>query len=323
MIESPWAILLCKFSDNDDEPYPRSRYEEIFTPVGAGKWNVVDFFRDMSHGQLDLSGSRVFGWFTLDQKRSDYKGHGGNPEGRRHLIAWARQKADAAGIDLNAFFSVVVVMNVETDLFAGPTVATADFRGNQVMSALSPSDLGQEMGHVYGLHHSRATGSDVDYMDRYDVMSTRKAAMAAHPVYTSERDLFGRPRWRIGPGLNAANMWSRGWLDPSRVWQHNGQDVDTIVELRPLHRRDLPGFLAVKFGDLFIESRVSEGWDDAFTEAPVLVHVFEYGHSYLESNDAGHPEFQKGSTHGKNTPSFFGSVNLIQVTEIGGVSLVL
>ena len=54
MIQTPWAIILCKFSDIKDVPYDRQRYEEIFTTKGNGKWNMVDFFRDMSHGKLDL-----------------------------------------------------------------------------------------------------------------------------------------------------------------------------------------------------------------------------------------------------------------------------
>jgi M6 family metalloprotease-like protein len=71
---TPWAILLVKFSDDDSEPYVRKRYEEIFTSAGSGKWNMVDYFRDMSHGKLDLKGSKVFGWYTLDKKQSDYTG---------------------------------------------------------------------------------------------------------------------------------------------------------------------------------------------------------------------------------------------------------
>ena len=51
MVATPWAILLCKFSDDASEPYPRQRYEELFTTAGSGKFNMVDFFRDMSHGR--------------------------------------------------------------------------------------------------------------------------------------------------------------------------------------------------------------------------------------------------------------------------------
>jgi hypothetical protein len=77
-IPTPWAILLCKFSDNATEPFPRSFYENLFTISGLGTRNMADFFSDMSHGQLDLRDSKVFGWYTLSQKRSDYTGSGPN-----------------------------------------------------------------------------------------------------------------------------------------------------------------------------------------------------------------------------------------------------
>jgi hypothetical protein len=261
-MKTSWAILLVKFSDDNSEPYARKRYEEIFTTSGSGKWNMVDYFRDMSHGKLDLNGSKVFGWYTLDKKLSEYSGSGANPEGRQELIDWARAKATDDGVNLSEFFSVVVVLNFGADLFGGSSgVVCGDDGANNAMSGLSPSFLGQEMGHTYGLMHSRLEGSANDYGDRYDVMSVAAALMAPHPVYT-ELDTFGQPVFQIGPGLNAANMWSQGWLDETRVWNDSGSGrVNVTVQLRPLHRYDLPGFLAARFGDYFIEFRMNSGWD--------------------------------------------------------------
>lgn len=82
MTSTPWAILLCKFSDDASEPQPRQYYEKLFTQTGSGSLNMVDFFSDASHGQLDLSGSQVFGWLTLDKARSDYTGSGADQAGR-------------------------------------------------------------------------------------------------------------------------------------------------------------------------------------------------------------------------------------------------
>jgi M6 family metalloprotease-like protein len=126
MTQSPWAILLCKFNDDNSEPYPRQRYEDLFTSAGNGKFNMVDFFRDMSHGKLDLNGSQVFGWYTLDKKRSDYTGSGINQQGRADLITWARQAATDDKVDLSKFFNVVVCLNVETDLYGGDAGAVCD-----------------------------------------------------------------------------------------------------------------------------------------------------------------------------------------------------
>ena len=160
MTKSSWAVLLCKFSDDSTEPFPRDYYEDLFTASGVGSQNMVDFFRDVSHGNLDLSDSRVFGWYTLKQKRSDYTGL----DTRSNLINWARQAAAANGDNLSPYVSVVVCMNVLTDLFGGGEGAVCD------PNSTDPRYLGQEMGHFYGLDHSRARRLDI----RYEWLSSKR-----------------------------------------------------------------------------------------------------------------------------------------------------
>src|SRR5207249_1628669 len=72
---------------------------------------------------------------------------------------------------------------------------------------------GQEMGHAFGLDHSRQNGSDSDYQDMWDVMSTMNAF-----CYTADPNYGLR-----GIGLNAWNMRGRQWLDESRVWKRPPQ----------------------------------------------------------------------------------------------------
>jgi hypothetical protein len=131
------------------------------------------------------------------------------------------------------------------------------------------------MLHGYGVNHARIDGSTADYQDPFDVMSVFNAFMARDPTFT-----------QIGPGLNAAIMDSKGWLDADRVWTYSGED--NAVTLRPHHRRDLDGFLVARVGPFYVEFRMNEGWDagirnDFAAPSPVvLVHRFDPdGHSYL------------------------------------------
>jgi len=67
-MKSPWAILLVKLSDQNVEPFSINEAESRFTGIGRGTNNLVDFYLDMSHGRLDLSDNKVFGW--LDSQHS-------------------------------------------------------------------------------------------------------------------------------------------------------------------------------------------------------------------------------------------------------------
>lgn len=308
MVASPWAVLLCKFSDDDSEPFSRDYYEDLFTSSGIGSRNMVDFFRDVSHDSIDISTSQIFGWYTLNMQRSAYAGLAG----RGDLLSRARQAAMVNGDDISPFVSVVVCMNVQTDLFGGPSGVVCDN-----LSA-DPRFMGQEMGHFYGLDHSRADtvvpcgdDSTPDYKDFWDVMSTQGCAFSAsHPRYG----------W-IGPGLNAANMASRGWLDESRVWKTSSRSFDTVVLIRPLHRRDLPGLLAARIGQYLVEFRSKEGWDAAIPRSAVLVHRFDDNHSYIMSANDGDQDLVLGSTFGtldtgSAALSVFTGVTKVEVVEI-------
>jgi hypothetical protein len=106
----------------------------------------------------------------------------------------------------------------------------------------------------------------------------------------------------IGPGLNAANMAGAGWLDTSRVWDSGSALFDTVVELRPLHRRDLPGYLAARLGEYFIEFRAKDRWDAAIPRPAVLLHRFEYNHSYLVPANDGEQDLVENSAFGVDSP---------------------
>jgi hypothetical protein len=319
MIKSSWAVLLCKFNDDSTEPFTRDYYEDLFTSSGTGSQNMVDFFRDVSHGNVDLSDTRVFGWYTLNKKLSEYGLTGAEKlKNRGNLINWALQAAAANGDDLSQYVSsagsrVVVCMNVPTDLFGGGAGVVCDNLSTE------PRSLGQEMGHFYGLDHSRADtvpvcqvlGSDIDYRDFWDVMSTAGCAHSApHPRYGF-----------VGPGLNAANMASQGWLDESRVWTTSNPSFDLVVTLRPLHRRDLPGFLAARLGKYLVEFRSKEGWDANITRPAVLIHRFEDNHSYIMSANNGDQDLVVGSVFGtadtrNSNLSIFTGTTKIEVEEI-------
>ena len=231
---------------------------------------------------------------------------------RPNLIKWAQAAAALNGDVLSPFVGSVVCMNVPTDLFGGGIGVVCD------NNSTVPSLLGQEMGHFYGLSHSRADpvqpcgdDSDADYKDFWDVMSTAGCAhMTGHRRFGS-----------IGPGLNAANMAGRGWLDESRVWKTSDRSFETLLKLRPLHRHDLPGYLAARFGEYLIKFRSRTSWDAGIPRSAVLIHRFEDNRSYLLSANSGDQDLGANDVFGTSDKenglaAIFNGVSRVEVVEI-------
>ncbi|MDP9175382.1 MAG: hypothetical protein M3O30_16190 [Planctomycetota bacterium] len=290
--DSPWVVLLCKFQDDNSTPITLDLARREFTSVAAGTFNMLHFFYDVSHGSIDMSKTQAFDWLVVDVNVSDLVQPNPAPPGwtpkysRNDVTAKAKKKALDAGIQLSDFVGAVVVFNVavggaQGGSWAGgvPNVGVfSDFR--YVINNGSQS-FGQEMGHAYGLDHSRAdnladapfknTCSDpAKYGDGWDGMSTACAFSIADNDYGSR-----------GPGFNAWNMRGRSWLNESRVWVSPAGAFNQTVQLRPLYRLDLPGFLAAELPGIagtskfLVEFRPQSEWDGGIPRSAVLVHRFE------------------------------------------------
>jgi hypothetical protein len=314
---SSWAILAVCFDDDPQQLPSLDRHRRVFTSTGAGTLNMVDFFADMSHGRLDLSGSRVLGWFRLPVKRADYVGNV-YPQPDKKLnrnglldlaIATAVATTGAEHLDRASYQGIVVAAYGGTDLcgWVGGMAALCDD------NSLVPSLLGQEMGHGYGLDHGRRQGSEDDYQDPSDVMST-----AAWPDRQADHPQFGPNS--VGPGLNAWCMRSRGWLDESRVFvPDESGPYSATVDLRPLHAHDLPGTLAAQLGPYLVEFRMAERWDAALPRACVLVHRFADNHAYVMPASNGSLDLVEGDRFtvgdGKYTFAPFWQAEVLRIDE--------
>jgi hypothetical protein len=295
---SRWAILKCRFADDSSDTPPDSLYERLFTRAGAGTSNMVDFFHDVSHGRLDIGESQVFGWFTLNINRIDFAGNvadaalSGVQVNRNSLFATCRAAAVSAGVSLARFDGVLVTMNRGRPSHDGTPDGVdlwgaADMRVFCDRYSLQPSLLGQEMGHGYGLTHSRRDGSISDYQDPWDVMSTAAAYMISRREYGL-----------TGPGLNGINMMLQRWFDTSRLWSAPVGDFETRVPLRPLHRADLEGPLGALLPDMarpgqnmLIEFRDKSRWDAGVPQSAALMHRGEGRVSYLVPGPAGSRDY--------------------------------
>jgi hypothetical protein len=280
---NPCAFILVRFADDPSTPISVNEAKTLFTVQGRGRLYLVDYFDEITHGRVDMSGNAVFGWYDLSWTRQDYLDQRARTGDRTVLVAEASRVARNNGAPIDSFVATIVASNgpgPAADFYGGywsgqgHVQTTADQGPGNVgrESKVSPAALCQEIVHALGVpQHARRTGSDADYQDPFDVMSLwTNGTSAPHPE---------NPDYVIGPGINAAFLDRCGWLDQSRgvTITHSGS-----YQLRPLHRRDLPGNLFARLGDQYIEYRPKLRWDAGQAESVVLVHHRANLTSYLD-----------------------------------------
>jgi hypothetical protein len=284
------------------EPNPASFYEDLVLKRGTGGLN--DYWIAASLGTINLDGSQIFGWKTLESTRAAYLA--AHP-GRSDKIEGA---IDAFGVDASQFAVVIAVFNTDvTDggaaggVLVGPNDANVTF-------------LAHETGHVFGLDHSFDTSTRVlmpwpsgpgEYYDRFDIMS-------AMNVDSDTGHRFS-PR---GPLLNVANLDRMGWLPGARVWRSLTNSSDSYeVDIVALEHPEVDGYLAAQSGGWIAEFRIPEGFDAGLTRAAVIFHNESANpNSCIVASDAANyiHEWLPGQVYGN--PTIFNRFGGTRVTVL-------
>lgn len=105
---TPFAVVLCRFKDVPEPDIPQSRFLDFVARSGTG--GLVDYWRDISYGMVDLTGSEVFGWYTMKYSFVH--------DGTKSRGAWIEEAIRLAGdnrVNLKRFHAVMAVVNGRVD----------------------------------------------------------------------------------------------------------------------------------------------------------------------------------------------------------------
>ena len=176
----PWITVLCKFSDNPNEPKPVSYFQNMYDSAYP---SLDHYWQEISYSEINLFGSAAVNrWYSLPQPRSWYvydNDGDGQPE-----LDFDRAASDCAGaaepeIDFLSFVGINLMFNDELDGFSwgGSQTMTLNGQTQSWYTTWEPpwgyADIAvieHDMGHGFGLPHSAydpARGND----NRWDVMS--------------------------------------------------------------------------------------------------------------------------------------------------------
>jgi hypothetical protein len=197
------SVLLCQYKDAPTPSEDVDFYERLI--IDSGTTGLADYWSEVSDGAIDLDGSVVRGWYTLDV--TEEQGRNTSPRVKKHTDCV--DKAKSEGYTPPDDYVVVVVTS--------PFIDTFGLLGSVMIGeGMSLSLLGHETGHGIGMRHSFTTDTDYcnadwasegEYGDPWDVMSHAD---------TYKRSDVGDFR-RGGPGLNAYHLDRMGTLEFAKM----------------------------------------------------------------------------------------------------------
>jgi hypothetical protein len=278
----PWSVILCRASDAGAPPHDVSYYQNLIVNLGTG--GLADYWHDVSYQNLNLNGSVVKGWYTVNKTAAQWA----DPAfGRWDRVALCE---DTAKNDPNDPYTIPA--NHHKIIITFPAVDFFGWNGGAFVSwDADPGGLAHEGGHGIGLNHSFSNNFNYlntwwaaisEYDDPWDAMSWGNAYRVPTP--------FGDG----APWMIAFNLDRLGWLPRSRILTFGANGAtDATYTLTALSHPESPGHLLIRVpfdtGDPMhyytIEYRKRERWDAGIPADTVLIHEV-----YKRFDPAGNPQ---------------------------------
>lgn len=299
-----WVTLMCKFGDIATEQKPLSFFQSQY---GNTEGQLDHYWREVSYGKIDLTGSAAHGWFTLPHPRSHYVDGSG-----ADLYALFDDCTAAADSSVNfaangGVQGVNMMFNGDLDGYAwgGGRCAVLDGVNRCWSSTWNPpwsfsnlAPLAHEMGHGYGLPHANNSDGDSDpYDNPWDVMSDAWNNASSNPTYGA-----------VAKHISTYHRDQLGWIDAARKLtveagtEHRGIRLDRASLSGSANPQMIavrvPGQPASRY--YTVEARKRVGYYDAnLAGDAVIIHAVDTGRSTPAwSVDADVPPADRANNQG-------------------------
>jgi hypothetical protein len=267
--QDKWAVLLCTYPDAPSFPNPQSLsfFQELYTGQGVAKGGMVDFFRDVSYGTLDVASTEVLGPF-LETNQSTACSNTSQCEVNNCIAA-------AKSVKVANYFRVLVATSAQNGTQAVNGSVKVDICGE------FPGVVAEEMLHTYGVGHGWGPASNPQtYGDRFDVQSNNNGYMFLNPRFPG---CGTGGNVGSGPNLSMTYKDRLNWVPAGRQWTvTSGAKKTSSVVLAASSRPEANGVLMAKVnlvgspGQYYtVEYRLKEEWDQAIAQSGVLVHLYD------------------------------------------------
>ncbi|MFN2543938.1 MAG: Ig-like domain-containing protein [Actinomycetota bacterium] len=115
-----WAIVLCNFSDETQQP-SFTNYNDMFQGTASSALDWVDYWRDNSYGQVDVSASVVTGWHTIPETRNEWIA-----KDRYNKRVDCGNAAEADGFSFSGFYGFVTIFPEVNKARLASTISASD-----------------------------------------------------------------------------------------------------------------------------------------------------------------------------------------------------